>query len=300
MLPSAIVRPRDCDAAFGSPEAGVRYAQLEPGILTVARRVLSSAPLTIVETHFNLAVRAEADIADGNTVVTLAGDERTRGQWLGCAFDYGDVAVARTCFDLATRGPATVYALSISRELGSGDGLLTRDPRRAAILRRHVRDITRYRSGGRHLLDFLATAVAHQPRRDTPLSRRVVAVRRCEEYVLEHVDANPTLLELSAVSGLGLRSLINAFRAVTGFSPMQYLKTQRLNAVRRVLASANNAQTRVIDVAAEWGFWHMGHFASDYRVLFGETPSQTLDRARRGRSVATPASRRRLARSPSP
>lgn len=37
---------------------------------------------------------------------------------------------------------------------------------------------------------------------------------------------------------------------------------------------------RIIDVAADFGFWHMGHFGSDYRRTFGTTASQTLARAR--------------------
>lgn len=34
----------------------------------------------------------------------------------------------------------------------------------------------------------------------------------------------------------------------------------------------------VQEVAARWGFWHLSRFASDYRTLFGESPSQTLRR----------------------
>jgi transcriptional regulator GlxA family with amidase domain len=29
-------------------------------------------------------------------------------------------------------------------------------------------------------------------------------------------------------------------------------------------------------VAGRWGFVHLGRFASQYRQLFGETPSETL------------------------
>jgi AraC family ethanolamine operon transcriptional activator len=46
--------------------------------------------------------------------------------------------------------------------------------------------------------------------------------------------------------------------------------------VRRELRDANPATTQVQDVAARWGFWHLSHFASDYRAMFGELPSDTL------------------------
>lgn len=32
------------------------------------------------------------------------------------------------------------------------------------------------------------------------------------------------------------------------------------------------------DVANNWGFWHMGRFAADYRKFFGELPSETLQK----------------------
>ena len=92
----------------------------------------------------------------------------------------------------------------------------------------------------------------------------------------EHIDGTVTLLDLSEITGLRSRSLINAFEAATGFSPMDYLKRLRLSGVRRALQRADKQGTRIIDIASDWGFWHMGHFTNDYRAMFGETPSQTL------------------------
>ena len=53
-----------------------------------------------------------------------------------------------------------------------------------------------------------------------------------------------------------------------------YLPTVRLNAVRRALREGDALAT-IADIAARWGFWHMGHFSQDDKALFGETPSQT-------------------------
>jgi AraC-like DNA-binding protein len=87
------------------------------------------------------------------------------------------------------------------------------------------------------------------------LSRRLAAVRKCEEYMRDHADATLTLLDLSHVSGMRSRSLINAFEAVTGFSPMDYLKRLRLNGVRRTLERADPSRTRIIDVATDWSLY---------------------------------------------
>ena len=71
------------------------------------------------------------------------------------------------------------------------------------------------------------------------------------------------------------RTLQNHFHAVLGQPPADFLKAVRLNACRRALRAATPGET-VQDLAARWGFFHMGHFSQDYKALFGELPSQTL------------------------
>jgi AraC family ethanolamine operon transcriptional activator len=53
------------------------------------------------------------------------------------------------------------------------------------------------------------------------------------------------------------------------------LKILRLNRARAALTASTRSAT-VFDVAADNGFWHMGHFSSSYRLLFAETPLETL------------------------
>jgi AraC family transcriptional regulator, ethanolamine operon transcriptional activator len=54
------------------------------------------------------------------------------------------------------------------------------------------------------------------------------------------------------------------------------LKAVRLNGVRKQLRHADTSTTRVADVANDWGFWHMGQFAADYKAFFSEKPLETL------------------------
>ncbi|MGB8151783.1 MAG: helix-turn-helix domain-containing protein, partial [Candidatus Cybelea sp.] len=175
-----------------------------------------------------------------------------------------------------------------------GDALLERNDLFAKRLRDYLRWLSRdsTRSSGflrlvrardiakRALIPLLADALGGHngttAERAPSLSRRVAAVRVCEMYMREHLDKTVTLEDLSETSGLRLRSLINAFQAVTGFSPMAYFKRERLSGVRQALQRPRAARIRVIDVATAWGFWHMGHFTADYREMFGESPSETL------------------------
>jgi AraC family transcriptional regulator, ethanolamine operon transcriptional activator len=57
---------------------------------------------------------------------------------------------------------------------------------------------------------------------------------------------------------------------------MAYIKIQRLNGVRRTLKNGNYNTTTVMQVAHQWGFWSAGHFCKDYKEMFGELPSKTL------------------------
>ncbi|MEO6354765.1 MAG: helix-turn-helix domain-containing protein [Oxalobacteraceae bacterium] len=51
-----------------------------------------------------------------------------------------------------------------------------------------------------------------------------------------------------------------------------YIRTTRLNGVRRALKIANLNTDTVQDIAARWVFWHLSHFSTNYKLMFGELP----------------------------
>lgn len=63
-----------------------------------------------------------------------------------------------------------------------------------------------------------------------------------------------------------------------GMSPKQYLLLRRMHLARRALGDADPKTITVTDIATRFGFWHFGRFAGSYRVIFGESPSVTLQR----------------------
>ena len=84
-----------------------------------------------------------------------------------------------------------------------------------------------------------------------------------------------TVARLCAEAATSLSTLKRVFLAEFGMTPKTYIRVRCLSAVRDMLAHSPPG-TRVADVANKWGFWHMGQFARDYRVMFGELPSSTL------------------------
>jgi AraC family ethanolamine operon transcriptional activator len=115
-------------------------------------------------------------------------------------------------------------------------------------------------------------------------ARRKVVDRVCEQ-VLGQLDQPPTMLKVCRHVGASPRKLDYCFRDVLGISPSKYLRAIRLNGARRELKQLSEPSVTVHDVAARWGFWHMGAFSTDYRLQFGELPSET----RRANKLSLPS-----------
>ena len=140
-----------------------------------------------------------------------------------------------------------------------------------------------------HLLEAMAGAQRSDQIHCAGARKRIVD-RACE-LMLSRPDEPPTLFEVCNRVGASPRKLGYCFQDVLGLSPARYIKAMRLNAARRELARGDNPQLSVYDAAVRWGFWHFGHFSTDYKKQFSELPSQTLDRARlrcRGAGTSRP------------
>ena len=111
----------------------------------------------------------------------------------------------------------------------------------------------------------------------TKLSHSFV-LRRVEAYLEAHLSEPVYLADLCAATGASERTLQQVFLEFYGVSPLRYLKLRRLNLARQCLRDGTPGDTRVTDVALECGFWELGRFATDYKALFGESPSHTLQR----------------------
>jgi AraC-like DNA-binding protein len=108
---------------------------------------------------------------------------------------------------------------------------------------------------------------------------RDLAMRRCLERIEQGDWWDLSSSRLCEIGRVGERTLQYAFRERFGLTPAAFLKARRLAAVRNRLLRADQGEETVGDASAALGFWHLGHFAADYRRAFGEAPSETLRRA---------------------
>jgi AraC family ethanolamine operon transcriptional activator len=105
-----------------------------------------------------------------------------------------------------------------------------------------------------------------------PISCYVTKHLRRLAYIAEFGNESLTVLDLCKASE---RTLRYAFQEHFGVSPKTYLSVYRLNKVRKELRNDHLASIKISDIANQWGFWHIGQFAADYRKLLGGLPSET-------------------------
>lgn len=105
-----------------------------------------------------------------------------------------------------------------------------------------------------------------------------VLVRRALEAVEEH-NGPVRVGQLCRALRVSPGHLKNSFRAVTGLTPHAFFLRRQLNEARAVLLRANPNERTVTKIAGECGFSELGRFAVRYRQLFGELPSETLQRS---------------------
>ena len=79
------------------------------------------------------------------------------------------------------------------------------------------------------------------------------------------------------------------------YTPMEFLRHVRMRLARQRLLHARPGDS-VTGIATRCGFAHLGRFAVDYKRRFGESPSETLERAKRGTSELADQSARNRTR----
>ena len=136
------------------------------------------------------------------------------------------------------------------------------------------------------LLSTLALAVATGGRTEQSLPAPIYGEARA---LITANLGTASVTRVCAALDVSRRSLEEVFRRQLGIGPARFIKTLRLNQIRRELHAAYGRDRPVADIAADWGMWHPSHFAVDYKALFGELPSAARNRARIGAPTPFPS-----------
>jgi AraC-like DNA-binding protein len=105
--------------------------------------------------------------------------------------------------------------------------------------------------------------------------RHQQVIRLFKEWLEANLERAVYLPEICAALNVSAPTLRRCCEEYLGMSPMRYLWLRRMNLVRLQLQQRDSS-TSVTAAAMNFGFWHLGRFAAEYRSLFGETPRATL------------------------
>jgi len=106
---------------------------------------------------------------------------------------------------------------------------------------------------------------------------RLSQVRCAIDWMRQHFDQPLPIKTLAGVAGMSVPSFNRHFKAVTATSPLQYQKTLRLQAARRLLATNADAARAAYAV----GYESVSQFSREYSRLFGLPPKQDAAQLRK-------------------
>ena len=116
------------------------------------------------------------------------------------------------------------------------------------------------------------------------MGRKQLSPSEIVRVAIESVDRRESdyisVTDLATAAGVSERTLRKAFLSYFGVAPIKFLKCRTLNQVRKALQDSDSSLTTVTQIATEHGIWELGRFATDYRLLFDELPSETLHQGR--------------------
>lgn len=224
----------------------------------IANRVLDSESVIYMDSYHGLDAVIESEFS----AYTMAFSEERLAKIVEL-YELPDFAVSTPSSE---RSPGPPQALARLRSLLAGVITLATNGEQAAAT-----SLLELELPAAVLSSWLGAAASPPAR----CSNRALVMARA----LEYLDAFPqeviSVEQLCQASACSMSTLERAFRERFGVSPKRYLVMSRLSGVRYALLEGAQ-ELSVGQVANKWGFWHMGQFALDYRLQFGELPSETL------------------------
>jgi AraC-like DNA-binding protein len=132
------------------------------------------------------------------------------------------------------------------------------------------------------LLDALLAGQRHSlSNAIATFSGQVETLPRALKRARDCLHANATepldLVQLAEAAGIGIRALQLGFQRHFGVTISEMLLDIRLAQLNARLSAAS-PDARIIEIAFDLGFTHLGRMAGAYRAKFGEAPSATLRR----------------------
>jgi AraC family ethanolamine operon transcriptional activator len=291
-----------------------RYEQISPGAFRGNIFATQIGSLGIFRNRWEQAIHYRGAAPSGTIGLAISLTQSGEARWMGERVGFNDVIIQRAGFEAdyvsASLWDSVVFTIPEAEFAQCLASLTHADPgevlKAHGVVRLSPEMAARLRETSMAYLDAAArslsecdepsplpemagaaveliarTMVDSGPSREARpvLRKQRKLLRATEEYCEHHAHQPLRIGDLCRQLGVSERTLRYTFQELSGISPLDYLKAQRLNRVRRVLHDCDPANTPVKQVALENGFFHLGHFSRDYKDLFDELPSETIRRS---------------------
>lgn len=303
-LPAQVIQGEFSDAGSLGRVIGfeIDFRQLDNARQNIPATILAGNHVTLLKMHFNCGYHQCAYAPSG--AITVGIPEVGVEDWFGATYPDQSLLPFNQAsgIDLVSRSDFRAFTISImegflrevsnSFQLPVADALIT--PSAGALianspavlrLRSMVRSLFRENHPllGREretalAIELLQSGLEGTVATDRSSPRtRAQAIGKVLDYVDQCKEEVISVGEVCAATGVPWRTLTRAFHERFGLGPKAYLNRLRLTEVRSQLLIATE-KVLITDIANGQGFWHMGQFARDYRLVYGELPSETLQR----------------------
>jgi AraC family ethanolamine operon transcriptional activator len=284
-----------------APEWNQRYLQMSPGAMRSALFEWSNGDVHVFRKWMSERVVQQGGVPRGQLCFAMLGSDPTGAFWAqGREFGAGDLLILRGGQEFEFQRPAGVELLSVTFDAELLFEFLDALRSPSAVMRAIDSGVSRPETAALHALrrrvceqlstgrascaavlmqnvwEVLARGVVVQHRRAASVAAARI-VGECQRIASSESCEHPLRIEeLCFRLRKSRRTLQNSFNQVTGTKPVVYLRNMRLNAVRRQLMTTPPAELSISSAAMDAGFDHLGHFAGNYKALFGEPPSRTV------------------------
>ena len=110
--------------------------------------------------------------------------------------------------------------------------------------------------------------------------RQKFQIKKARDLLHESIATPMSISELTKELSISERLLHHAFKLNYGMTPQKYLLALRMHHVKQVLLLSDPETTSISSVIEKYNFFHHSTFSQAYKQMFGELPSQTLQRSR--------------------
>lgn len=107
---------------------------------------------------------------------------------------------------------------------------------------------------------------------------KAVLLRKAIAYIDDTAHLDISIVDIARHVNMTPRGVQYMFRRELGCTPMEYVRRVRLDHSHRDLVASGPDVATVSQIATRWGFAHKGRFAQHYRLAYGESPHETLNR----------------------